>query len=324
MNLVWAFLTALAVSLALGPLLIPVLRRLKVQQTVRDDGPARHLAKAGTPTMGGLIFLPAWALATWAWAGWSLSVFLVLVGGLGFALLGFADDYLKVCRRRSLGLRARQKILGQVVLSLSIAVGAVVYLGRGTTVEWFPWPWEWELGWGYYPFALLVMVASSNAVNLTDGLDGLAAGIAVLAGAAYAVIATWLGFPDLAVAAAALAGSCAGFLAFNRYPARVFMGDTGALGIGAVFGALSVLTRTEILWVLVGGVYVWETLTVLLQVVAFKLSRRRLWRMSPYHHHLELKGWSEVKVVSTLWLAAAVLAGVGVALVMFRIREAGL
>ncbi|MCR4420035.1 MAG: phospho-N-acetylmuramoyl-pentapeptide-transferase [Clostridia bacterium] len=320
MTVLMAFLTALIVSLALGPLLIPVLRRLKVQQTIRDDGPARHVAKAGTPTMGGLIFLPAWGLATCAWAGWSLPVFLVLAAGAGFGLLGFGDDYLKVCRRRSLGLRARQKILGQVVLSLSLAVAAVAFWGRGTEVELFPFGRHWDLGWVYYLFALLVMVASSNAVNLTDGLDGLAAGIAVLAAAAYTLIALWLGYTELAVAAAALAGSCAGFLVYNRHPARVFMGDTGALGIGAVLGALAVLTRTELLWLVVGGVYAWETLTVILQVAAYRIGGRRLWRMTPYHHHLELKGWPEPRVVAGLWLAAAVLAGLGVTLLVLGSR----
>lgn len=316
-HMLQAFLTALILSLALGPLVIPLLRRLRVGQTIRDDGPARHLVKAGTPTMGGLIFLPAFVLASVAWAPLRFSVFLVLVTGIGFALLGFGDDYLKVCRRRPLGLRARQKLLGQLALSLSLALVAVFYLGRGTSVALPLLNLEWNLGFWYFPFAVLVVVGSSNAVNLTDGLDGLAAGIAVLASLAYAAVAVFLGQPDLAVVAAALAGACAGFLAYNRYPARVFMGDTGSLAIGAILGALAVLTRTELLLALIGGVYVWETLSVILQVISFKLTGRRLFRMSPYHHHLELGGWSEVRVVLSLWLAAAVLAGLGVFLVKY-------
>lgn len=316
-HMLQAFLTALILSLALGPLVIPLLRRLRVGQTIRDDGPARHLVKAGTPTMGGLIFLPAFVLASVAWAPLRFSVFLVLVTGIGFALLGFGDDYLKVCRRRPLGLRARQKLLGQLALGLSLALVAVFYLGRGTSVALPLLNLEWNLGFWYFPFAVLVVVGSSNAVNLTDGLDGLAAGIAVLASLAYAAVAVFLGQPDLAVVAAALAGACAGFLAYNRYPARVFMGDTGSLAIGAILGALAVLTRTELLLALIGAVYVWETLSVILQVISFKLTGRRFFRMSPYHHHLELGGWSEVRVVLSLWLAAAVLAGLGVFLVKY-------
>lgn len=308
------FCTALVLSLALGPLVIPLLRARRLGQVVRDDGPARHLGKSGTPTMGGLIFLPAFALASLAWGGTELPVFLVLVTTAGFALLGFGDDYLKVGRKRSLGLRAREKLLGQFVLGFSLAVAAVFSLGRGTDV-WLPlFEQQWPLGYWYLPFAALVVVGSSNAVNLTDGLDGLAAGVAVVAALAYVFVCAEFGYAELGVVAAALAGACAGFLAYNRHPARVFMGDTGSLAIGAVLGSLAVLTRTELLLVLIGGIYVWETFSVVSQVLFFRLTGRRLWRMSPYHHHLELGGWSEVKVVRTLWLAGGLLAALAVAL----------
>lgn len=310
-----AFVTAFLVSVALGPLVIPLLRRWRLGQVIRQDGPARHVAKAGTPTMGGLIFLPGWVLGTLAWGSFDPATLLVLSVGLGFGLLGLGDDYLKVYRRRSVGLRARQKLLGQVVLSLGAAALAVLYLGRGAGLSIPGTGGYWDLGYGFFPFAVLVVVGSSNAVNLTDGLDGLAAGIAAVSATAYAIITHLTGFPGLSVTTAALAGACLGFLIYNRYPARVFMGDTGSLAIGAILGTVALLTRTELVWLIIGGVYAWETFTVMLQVLSFKLTGRRIWRMTPYHHHLELGGWSEVKVVAILWLVAALLAVSGLAIV---------
>jgi phospho-N-acetylmuramoyl-pentapeptide-transferase len=310
-----AFVTAFLVSVTLGPLVIPLLRRWRLGQVIRQDGPTRHVAKAGTPTMGGLIFLPGWVLGTLAWGFFDPATLLVLSVGLGFGLLGLGDDYLKVYRRRSVGLRARQKLLGQVVLSLGAAALAVLYLGRGTGLSIPGTGGYWDLGYGFFPLAVLVVVGSSNAVNLTDGLDGLAAGIAAVSATAYAIITHLTGFPGLSVTTAALAGACLGFLIFNRYPARVFMGDTGSLAIGAILGTVALLTRTELVWLIIGGVYAWETFTVMLQVLSFKLTGRRIWRMTPYHHHLELGGWSEVKVVAVLWLVAALLAVSGLAIV---------
>lgn len=312
-----ALVTAAVLCLALGPLIIPVLKRLKLGQYVRDDGPARHLSKSGTPTMGGLIFLPAAVLATLVWAPRGVELNLLLVTMVGYALIGFGDDYLKIGKKQSLGLRARQKLAAQIILALVLASVAVFYLDRGTEISFPGWSGGLDLGWWYFPFAVVVIVGFSNAVNLTDGLDGLASGIAVTAGLAFAFICHAQGAEVPAVAAAALAGACGGFLAYNRHPARVFMGDTGSLAIGALLGGLAVLTRSELLLVIIGGVYVWETFTVSMQVLSFKLTGKRIWRMTPYHHHLELGGWPEVRVVQALWAVSAVLAVAGVLLTAY-------
>lgn len=306
-----AFGLALVATLGLGIIILPWLRRIGLGQQVREDGPRAHVHKAGTPTMGGIIFLPAVAGASLLVAGPSLKVGTTLAIMLGFAGIGFTDDLLKVVRRRSLGLRARHKLTGQVILSLALAAVAVFFASRGTTVH-FPGTLFWSLGWLYFPLVVLVLTGASNAVNLTDGLDGLAAGVTVVVSLAYVFLAVLAGEPDMAVLAAALAGGCLGFLAFNFHPARVFMGDTGSMALGAAVGTMAVFTGTELLLPLVGGIYVIEALSVILQVVFFRLTRKRLFLMSPLHHHFELAGWSEVRVVLVFWLAGAVLAAAGV------------
>lgn len=311
-----AFLAAAVVTMLLGPFVLPVLREWKIGQWVRSDGPERHLAKAGTPTMGGLMIIGGTlaALLPSRVAGDPNAVAALFIF-LGYAALGFADDYIKVVMKRPLGLKARYKILGQAGLALFIAFWLAQTPGPGGvagTVVNVPFLGLFDLGALYVPFAALVIIGSANAANLTDGLDGLLAGTAVIAGLAYALIGLATGHMELAVLAAALAGACMGFLRYNRHPASVFMGDTGSLAIGGCLAAIALITRTELYLPLVAGPWVLEALSVILQVAAFRLFRRRILRMSPLHHHFELGGWGEWQVVLLFWGMAAAFAVAGV------------
>ena len=312
-----AAIAAAAVALILGPLLIPVLKRLKFGQSVRQDGPQRHYAKAGTPTMGGVIILAALTVSALLFAGGSPEVLVALAVTLGHGLLGFADDFIKVALKRSLGLRAREKLLGQIILAGALAYFADTHLGRGTDL-WIPAVGtNIDLGIFYYPLIFCVLVGATNAVNLTDGLDGLASGVTVAAAVAYTIIAGIFAEPKLAVFCAALAGACLGFLKFNAYPAKVFMGDTGSLALGGALAAVAVMTKTELLLVVVGAVYVLEALSVIIQVISFKTTGKRVFKMSPIHHHFELIGWSERKVVTVFWLAGAFFGTAGLIILAF-------
>ncbi|AGL02983.1 phospho-N-acetylmuramoyl-pentapeptide-transferase [Desulfoscipio gibsoniae] len=317
-NIIRAFAIALVVTLTLGPFFIPLLRRLKFGQNIRSDGPSRHLAKAGTPTMGGVIFIIG-VLAAGLITGWNYLDALVVLGiTFGFGLIGFIDDFIKVALKRSLGLRAREKLLGQILLAVLLGVLAITVLERDTTVA-VPFssllPGSnvgLDLGtWLYVAFVVLVVVGTSNAVNLTDGLDGLAAGVTVVAASTFILIGALSGRPGVALAMAALAGGCLGFLFYNRHPARVFMGDTGSLALGGALGAAAVITGAELSLLIIGGVYVLEALSVMLQVFSFQIFGRRIFRMSPLHHHFELGGWSEQRVVRTFWLASILFAALG-------------
>ncbi|MDH7478805.1 MAG: phospho-N-acetylmuramoyl-pentapeptide-transferase [Syntrophomonadaceae bacterium] len=310
-----ALATALAVALMLGPLLIPLLRRLKFGQRVRDDGPQRHLTKAGTPTMGGIIFLVAITAAVLAWAPRDAETFTVLFLTLGYGLIGLVDDYTKIVLKRPLGLRAREKLLGQILLGLLLGMVAVWGLKRGTSIEIPFYRTSLELGGWYLAFAAFITVGFGNAVNLTDGLDGLAAGTVAAAAAAYIPIALVLDKTGLALFAAAVAGGCLGFLAFNHHPARVFMGDTGSLALGGALASLAIITRTELILLLIGGVFVLETLSVIIQVVSYQTTGRRVLLMAPLHHHFELAGWSETGVVRAFWAAAFLFAVLGIMVV---------
>lgn len=319
-----SFGLSFVITVVLGPLLIPVLRKLKFGQNVRDDGPQRHLQKTGTPTMGGLMFLIGTAIAGFSMLRPGISLggakegLLVLVITLGFGIIGFLDDFIKIGLKRSLGLRAREKLLGQIILALGLGVVAVIWLGRGTDVV-IPFSGffvdnglRFDLTpVGYLIFVTLVVVGASNAVNLTDGLDGLAAGTTVVAVIPFIAIALVNGIGGVALVLAALAGGCIGFLIYNRYPAKIFMGDTGSLALGGGLGAAVVLTRSEVFLVIVGGVFVLEALSVILQVISFKTTGKRILRMSPLHHHFELIGWSEVRVVITFWLTGVFFGLIG-------------
>ncbi len=315
------FVMAAGAALLLGPFLLPVLREWKIGQWVRDQGPKRHLAKAGTPTMGGLLILGGLLVAlvpTRVIFNPGVVNALILIGG--FAALGFADDFIKVVLKRPLGLRARYKIAGQLALAIleaSRLAQGVGPEGQAGTVVSIPLFGLFDFGQLYIPLATLVIIGTANAANLTDGLDGLLAGTTVIAGVAYTLISLASGHEEMAVLAASLAGASLGFLRYNCHPARVFMGDTGSLAIGGAMAALALFTRSELILPLVAGVWVFEALSVIVQVAAFRLLKRRVLRMSPLHHHFELGGWSEWRVVLTFWFAAAVFAAAGVLLYEF-------
>ncbi|WP_407307434.1 phospho-N-acetylmuramoyl-pentapeptide-transferase [Desulfosporosinus sp. SB140] len=322
-RLVMAGGLALIITLILGPFLIPVLRILKFGQTVRDDGPKRHLKKAGTPTMGGIIFLVGIIVSALFSAEQPTSLEMVTLVGitLGFGLIGFIDDFIKVVMHRSLGLRAYQKLIGQFGLSFVLMWISVRWLGRGTDISIPFTSLHLELGWFYYIFTSLIIVVMTNAVNLTDGLDGLAAGSTMIAGMGYIVIALMAAIQgvavlahetDMAVFSAALAGGCLGFLRFNTHPARVFMGDTGSLALGGALASLAVLTKSELVLIIIGGLFAVEALSVIIQVASFQTTGKRVFRMSPLHHHFELGGWSEWKVVLVFWTVALACALLGI------------
>jgi phospho-N-acetylmuramoyl-pentapeptide-transferase len=333
-----AIVTSLLIALLMGPWFIRTLRRLAVGQNIRDVGPAHHHIKAGTPTMGGLLILLAVAVSTLLWANLSNAfVWLALAVTLAFGAVGFADDLLKVRRHRNLGLTARSKFALQV---LAAAVGAAVLLALPERYGFHPtlaFPFFKEavinLGLLYVPFVVLVLVGSSNAVNLTDGLDGLAIGVTLIAASTYAVftyvagnrvVASYLqveyvsGVGEVTVFCAALVGASLGFLWFNAHPAQVFMGDVGSLAIGAAIGSVAVLAKQEIVLVLVGGIFVLEALSVMLQVASFKLTGRRVLRMSPLHHHFELVGWAEPKIIVRFWILAILCALLGLSTLKLR------
>jgi phospho-N-acetylmuramoyl-pentapeptide-transferase len=324
-----AALTALVVCLLVGPWLIRTLRQLSVRQNVRDVGPQSHQVKQGTPTMGGLLILLAVLVPTLLWGNLGNAyLWLVLATTLAFGAIGFADDWIKVRRRRNLGLTARAKFLAQALVA---AVACAILLTGLPGLEPFAptltFPFlkslVLDLGWFYVPFVMLVLVGSSNAVNVTDGLDGLAIGATLIAAGTYAVftyvagnavVARYLqvayvpGVGEVAVFCAALVGASVGFLWFNSHPAEVFMGDTGSLAIGGAIGSVAVLAKQEILLVLVGGLFVVEALSVIVQVASFKLTGRRVLRMAPLHHHFELAGWAEPKIIVRFWILALLFA----------------
>jgi phospho-N-acetylmuramoyl-pentapeptide-transferase len=294
-------------ALLAGLVLIPWLKRLKFGQTIRVAGPESHRAKQGTPTMGGMLFVVPGVAAALIIGGshpavWAVSGLLV-----GFSAIGFGDDFLKVVRRQSLGLKARQKLAVQIVLA-----GAFSWLAAsafGATRPWsLPGGGTWSPGVWYFPLAVLAILGSGNAVNLTDGLDGLAGGtsaVALLFFALWAVNASAMGAAVLSIA---LAAAVVGFLRYNLHPARVFMGDTGSLALGAALAGLAIVTRSVLFLPLVGGVFVLEALSVIVQVISFRVWGRRVLRMSPLHHHFELSGWPEERIVISFWATALILA----------------
>ncbi len=294
---------------------IPQLRHARLQQRIRDEAPERHRGKAGTPTMGGVFILFAILAATLLVHPWLTSkVGMILLVMIGYGAVGAIDDVLALRRGRNLGLRARERLAVQVPLAVLVALYVVRHTGEGSSLA-LPWIGRIDLGWFYLPFAVAYLVGFTNGVNLADGLDGLASGTVAIAAGAYAIIAMRHGAPDLATVAGAIAGACLGFVWFNAHPAAVFMGDVGSNALGAMLATLALLTKTEFLLFLVGVVFVLEAASVLLQVVYFKVTHgRRLFRMSPLHHHFELVGWTETHTVTRMWLVAAAGAVVGLAL----------
>ena len=301
---------AAVVVILLAPLCIPILHRLKFGQSIREEGPKSHQKKSGTPTMGGIFLIAGIVAATLLQAEWNVEIFLALFILFGHFILGFIDDYLKVVRKHNQGLLARYKLLGQIIIVIVTTFVASALLTDFNPTIWLPLVnVTIDAGSLYLPFMLFVVVGASNAVNLTDGLDGLASGCMAIAASCYAVICLLTGHDDLAIFCAATVGACIGFLKFNFHPAKVFMGDTGSLALGGAFAAVGILSRTEVLLAVVGFVFVCEALSVIIQVISFKSTGKRIFRMSPLHHHFELGGWSEVKVVFVFW-TVGLIAGV--------------
>ncbi len=321
---VYAVITALILCLMIGPYMIELLKKYQIGQSVRSDGPSSHFTKAGTPTMGGVLILTIVVLATIAWADLSnIYVWLVLAVLVGFGFIGFIDDYLKVVRKKSEGLRGKYKFTLQIAIATLVAI-ALYYLPAYSTVLSVPFFKDFnpDLGWLYIPFVIFIIVGTSNAVNLTDGLDGLAIGPVIVVTLVYTIItyvaghakiANYLLIPfingsgELAILCGAVFGAGLGFLWFNTYPASVFMGDVGSLPLGALLGTVAVIAKHELLLMIVGGIFVVETVSVIFQVASFRLHGKRVFLMAPLHHHYELKGWQEPKIIVRFWIIAIML-----------------
>ncbi len=313
-----AFGLALVSTLVFGKIGIPLLQRLKAQQSIREDGPQAHLAKAGTPTMGGLFMLLALVMTICIVPPYSVTLWMLLFLTLGHGALGFSDDFIKAVKRRNLGLTAKQKLLGQAVLAIVFCYISIAYAALPTTL-WIPLVDSTvDLGYAYYVLAFIIILGTTNAVNLTDGLDGLATGISAIAGAAFAVVGLLVGSLSVTFFGIIVSAVCLGFLYFNANPAKVFMGDTGSLALGGAFAGMAIATKTELLLIVIGFVFVVEALSVILQVASFKTRGVRIFRMSPIHHHFELGGWSERKVVYVFWAVSLVMALLGIALLSMK------
>lgn len=324
-----AMVVALVLAIVLFPAWIRLLKFRNIGQQVRADGPQGHLVKQGTPTMGGVLILLVVSVVYLALGEVGRSGMIALVALLGCGLLGFIDDYAKVVKARSLGLTARMKIAGQAVVASTVGVLAINWVHVSPevvvpfvgTIDLGVWQSTFTIGdivlempWLYLGLVFFMILSFSNTVNLTDGLDGLAAGTVMIVMLAFSAIAFAQDNLELALLSAAVAGACLGFLWYNSYPADIFMGDTGSLGLGAVIATMAVVTKTELLAPLIGGIYVAEGLSVILQVASFKLTGKRIFRMAPLHHHFEMIGWSETKVMVRFWIVTGALAGAGFAL----------
>lgn len=331
---IYAAVTALVLSFLIGPYLIEKLRVLKFGEVVREDGPASHFSKAGTPTMGGAIILLIVLVTVLLWGNLSNPyVWVMVFVTAGMGLIGLIDDYSKVVKKKKGGMRARTKFLWQI----AVALGAALFLYNSgfNTVVSIPFfkEWQFDLGIYYIIFAVFVIVGTSNAVNLTDGLDGLAIGPMIIAAATYLLLAYLVGHVkianylhiqyvprvgELSVFAGAMVGASLGFLWFNTYPAQVFMGDVGSLSLGGALGTLAVITKNEFLLLLVGGIFVVEALSVIFQVGSFKLTGKRVFAMAPIHHHFELKGWPEPKIIVRFWIISIILALLAISTLKIR------
>jgi len=334
---IFSAITSLLICLTVGPGLIRWLINQKIGQSVRDDGPQTHLVKAGTPTMGGAMIVIAVAISTLLWSDLTVrQVWFVLFVTIGFAAVGWVDDYRKVMQSNSVGLTAREKITWQAIIA-GIAVVAAYATSTEQAELTLTIPVfkdaDIHLGWVFIPVAFLVIVGTSNAVNLTDGLDGLAimptvmvaAGLGLISYlAGHAIFAEYLHIPnikgsgELTVFCAALIGAGLGFLWFNTYPAQVFMGDVGALSLGAALAAVAIMVRQELVLFIMGGVFVMEAVSVILQVGSYKLTGRRIFRMAPIHHHFELKGWPEPRIIVRFWIITVILVLVGLSTLKLR------
>ncbi|MGZ5309828.1 MAG: phospho-N-acetylmuramoyl-pentapeptide-transferase [Solirubrobacterales bacterium] len=308
-----AGMAAMLITIFLGPKFIDYLRLKEFGQNIREEGPEEHHEKAGTPTMGGLIIFVAISVPYLVLSDLDAQSLAVFGVALGCAAIGFADDWIKIAKRRSLGLSARTKLLAQVLLAIGLWYVADHTVGLDSTIELRISDAQLDIPEvAYVVLIFFVIAGAANGVNLTDGLDGLAAGCCAIILLAYTAITFVTNDQtDLSLLSACLVGACIGFLWFNSFPASIFMGDTGSLGLGGAIGALAVMTQTEVLLIIIGGIFVFEALSVALQVTAFKLFGRRILLMAPIHHHFELLAWSETKIMLRFWIIAAVCSGIG-------------
>ncbi|GAE29148.1 phospho-N-acetylmuramoyl-pentapeptide-transferas e [Halalkalibacter hemicellulosilyticusJCM 9152] len=311
LTLVLSFLIAVLLS----PIFIPFLRRLKFGQSIREEGPESHKKKSGTPTMGGIVIVISIIITSLfisvTYLSLSQEILLLLLVTVGFGLVGFLDDFIKVVLKRNLGLTSKQKLAGQLFIAILFYIG-LRQMNLSTEIIIPATSFSIDLGWFYLPFVIIMLVGASNAVNLTDGLDGLLAGTGAVAFGAFAVLAWYADLIDISIFSAAIVGAVLGFLVYNAHPAKVFMGDTGSLALGGAIAAIAILTKMEILLIIIGGVFVIETLSVIIQVISFKTRGKRIFKMSPLHHHYELSGWSEWRVVVTFWFVGMIFAVLGI------------
>ncbi|MDD2446971.1 MAG: phospho-N-acetylmuramoyl-pentapeptide-transferase [Tissierellia bacterium] len=312
-QIIRTIVVAFIISLILGPITIPMLKKLHIGQSIREEGPQSHLSKSGTPTMGGIIILLS-LLITVATSGiMSNDLVLLLASTFGFGVIGFIDDYIIVVKKRNLGLKAYQKLIAQIVLAIILAI----YQSRTSVVETkvivpFLYGQYLDLGILYIPFIVFVVVGTVNSVNLTDGLDGLASGVSIIVLTFFTLVATNWGLDNISLFSSSLIGACLGFLIHNAHPAKVFMGDTGSLALGGAIAAIAILMNLPLMLPIVGGIFFIETISVIIQVTSYKLIGKRVFLMSPLHHHFEQKGWPETKVVGVFWVITALLCIIGI------------
>ena len=300
------------ITLILGPIIIPLLKRLKIGQSVREEGPQSHLKKSGTPTMGGIIIFVALIITVMTSGMLNKDMYILIMATFGFGLIGFIDDYLIVVRKNNDGLSARHKLIGQIIVASILAVyqGYTSEFGTQLIIPFINNRYL-DLGLFYIPFIIFVVVGTVNSVNLTDGLDGLASGVTLIVLSFFGLVASRSGMDSISIFSTALAGACLGFLMHNAHPAKVFMGDTGSMALGGAVAAIAVLLNLPLMIPIAGGIYLIEALSVIIQVVSFKMTGKRVFLMSPLHHHYEQKGWKETKVVAVFWIATVILCLIG-------------
>jgi len=303
---------SLLICVFLSPKFIEFLRDREFGQNIRPEGPEGHHEKAGTPTMGGIILVTAISVPFLVLGGQKPQSLVVYGAAVACAALGFADDWTKIVKRRSLGLRARTKLIVTIVISIGLFLGATKWADKSEVLRLRLVDYQIDLGVAYVLFVYLVVAGTTSAVNLTDGLDGLAAGCAAIVLLSFiAITFVTTGQRDLAVLSACLVGACIGFLWFNSFPAQIFMGDTGSLFLGGAIAGLAVMTKTEVLLIVLGGIFVVEALSVVIQVISFQAFHKRVFLMAPIHHHFELQAWSETKIILRFWIVASVCAAIG-------------
>lgn len=312
-HIIRTILISFIIALILGPIMIPLLKRLKIGQSIREEGPQSHLKKTGTPTMGGIIFIIALLITVFTSGMVDEKTYVLIFATLGFGLIGFIDDYIIVVKKTNLGLKAYQKIIGQLLFAALLAFYQY-WISNGSPQLIVPFLQNkyLDLGIFYIPFIIFVIVGTVNSVNLTDGLDGLSSGVTIIVLSFFAIFALSKAMASVAIFSLALLGACLGFLMYNAYPAKIFMGDTGSLALGGAVSAIAVVLNLPLIIPIVGGIYFIEAISVIIQVTSFKLTGKRVFLMSPLHHHYEQKGWKETKIVLVFWFVTLVLCIIGI------------